>query len=94
MKASDPLPRLPYLLLGALTAVAFGGPFAIVAVVWGGPSARWPPDRLIEWAVLALVFVLFVILFVACVSIRLWYHPASARCITPASSPRDDDVKR
>ncbi len=44
-----PLPRLPYVLLGAMTLVSFGGPFVILVVVRGGPSARWPPDRPVEW---------------------------------------------
>jgi len=36
MKAADPLPRLPYVLLAAMTVVSFGGPFVIVGVIWGG----------------------------------------------------------
>ena len=75
MKAADPLPRLPYVLLVAMTVVSFGGPFVIVAVIRGGVSAGWPPDRLIEWITIGLVMALFLSLFVACVSIRLWYRP-------------------
>ncbi len=75
MKAADPLPRLPYVLLAAMTVVSFGGPFVIVGVIWGGDSAGWPPDRPIEWVTIGLVLALFLVLFVACVSIRFWYRP-------------------
>jgi len=75
MKAAAPLPRLPYVLLVAMTVVSFGGPFVIVGVVRGGDSARWPPDRPLEWVTIGVVLALFLILFVACVSIRLWFRP-------------------
>jgi len=75
MKPAAPLPRLPYVLLAAMTVVSFGGPFVIVGVVRGGDSARWPPDRPIEWLTIGLVLALFLVLFVACVSIRAWYRP-------------------
>ena len=42
MSGKEPLPRLPYVLLGAMTVVSFGGPFLILFVVRGGNSARWP----------------------------------------------------
>jgi hypothetical protein len=67
--------RFPYVLLAAMTLLSFGGPFLIAAVLWGGESSRWPPDRPIEWFVFGLVVSLVVILFIACVSIRLWYKP-------------------
>ena len=75
MKAAAPLPRLPYVLLAAMTVVSFGGPFVIVAVIRGGESPRWPPDRPIEWLTIGAVMVLFLTLFVACVGIRAWYRP-------------------
>jgi hypothetical protein len=75
MTSADPLPRLPYVLLAALTVVCFGGPFLMVAVLWGGPSSGWPPDRPVEWLTIGAVLVLFLALFVACVSIRAWYRP-------------------
>ena len=74
MSAKQPLPRLPYFLLGGLTCASFGGPFVILMVVRGGSSARWPPDRPVEWAAIALVFGLVVALFLACVSIGWWYR--------------------
>jgi hypothetical protein len=74
MKRVPPVPRLPYLLLGGLTLVSFGGPFAMLVIVRGGPSPRWPPDRSIEWVVISLVCTLALALFGACVSIGWWYR--------------------
>jgi hypothetical protein len=75
MKAATPLPRLPYVLLAAMTVVSVGGPFLILAAVQGGESARWPPDRPVEWLTIGLVLVAFLSLFLACISIRLWFRP-------------------
>ncbi len=74
-KTAAPLPRTPYILLIALSVVSFGGPFLMMGVIRGGPSAGWPPDRPIEWVTTAVVLVLFLALFAACVSIRVWYRP-------------------
>ena len=76
MRSADPLPRLPYVLLAALSVVCFGGPFLIVGVIWGGQSSRWPPDRPIEWLTIGAAR-RFLVLFVACVSIRVWFRPHS-----------------
>jgi hypothetical protein len=73
MSRVPPVPRMPYLLLGGLTLVSFGGPFAMLVIVRGGPSARWPPDRAVEWVVIGLVFTLAAALFSACVSLGWWY---------------------
>ncbi|MFO0890712.1 MAG: hypothetical protein U0790_16405 [Isosphaeraceae bacterium] len=77
MNAAAPLPRLPYVLLLLMSLVSFGGPFVIFAALRGGDSTGWPPDRAWEWAVIAVVMVLFLGLFAACVSIRLWFRPAA-----------------
>ncbi len=77
MSPAQPLPRLPYVLLIALSVVAFGGPFLIFLVVRGGQSATWPPDRPIEWAAIVVVLALFLILFIACLTIRLWFRPSA-----------------
>src|SRR5262249_58632636 len=66
MSRIPPVPRLPYLLLGGLTLVCFGGPVAMLVIVRGGPSSDWPPDRAVEWLVIGLVFGLVVVLFSAC----------------------------
>ncbi|HKI20957.1 MAG TPA: hypothetical protein VKA15_23900 [Isosphaeraceae bacterium] len=73
MSAKGRLPHLPYVLLGAMTLVSFGGPFLIYVVVRGGSSAQWPPDRPLEWITIALVFSLVIALFFACVTIGWWY---------------------
>ena len=73
MSRMPPLPRLPYALLGLLTLACFGGPFALL-IVRGGERADWPPDRAIEWIVIALVFTTMTALFIACVTLGLWYR--------------------
>jgi hypothetical protein len=84
MSRRPPVPRLPYLLLGGLTLVSFGGPFAMLVAVRGGSSARWPPDRSVEWVVIGLVCTLALALFCACVSLSWWYpQPRSTRKPTP-----------
>jgi hypothetical protein len=76
MSRMPPLPRLPFALLGLLTLASFGGPFALL-IVRGGDHNGWPPDRAIEWIVIALVFTTTTALFVACVTIGWWYrHPS------------------
>ncbi len=42
---SKKVPRLPFVLLGLMTAFSFGGPLAIGYVLRGGASPNWPPDR-------------------------------------------------
>ena len=84
MSRIPPVPRLPYLLLGGLTLVSFGGPFAMLVIVRGGPSAGWPPDRAVEWVVIGLVFTLAAALFLACVSLGWWY-PGLRRGRKPAA---------
>lgn len=104
MSRMAPLPRLPLVLLGLLTLVCFGGPFALF-VVRGGPNSDWPPDRGVEWIVLAAVLVAAVGLFSACVTIGWWYpwphrNKAQARAgrspddrALPVSPSRDLDVE-
>src|SRR4051812_38241588 len=87
MKPARPLPRLPYVLLVAMSLVSFGGPFLMFAVLRGGESPRWPPDRFIEWAVIGVVLVLLLILFAACVSIRIWYQSGGSKKVGQAFEP-------
>jgi hypothetical protein len=82
MTARTHLRRLPYVLLGAMTFVSFVGPFVLLVALRGGASAKWPPDRPLEWAVVITVFGLVIGLFLACVSIGWWYRRSS-----PASDP-------
>ena len=77
MSTKERLPRLPYVLLGAMTLVSFGGPFVILGAIWGGRSAKWPPDRPVEWVAIVVVIGLVIALFLACLSIGWWHRPAS-----------------
>jgi hypothetical protein len=86
MSTKDPLPRLPYVLLGAMTLVSFVGPFVILGTIWGGRSAKWPPDRAVEWVAIALVFGLVIALFLACLSVGWWHRRAAA-----AEEPKTGD---
>jgi hypothetical protein len=86
MSTTERLPRLPYVLLGAMTLVSFVGPFVVLGAIWGGRSAKWPPDRPVEWLAIALVFGLVIALFVACLSIGWWY-----RRVSPAQKPKPGD---
>jgi hypothetical protein len=83
MKRRPRLSNWPFALLGAMTLVSFGGPFLILVVVRGGASPYWPPDRALEWIMIALVLVLFAVLFVACVTIGWWYPPPSHQGKSP-----------
>jgi Na+-driven multidrug efflux pump len=76
MSTPQRLPRLPYVLLGAMTVVSFVGPFVLLGALYGGKSSKWPPDRPIEWVVAIVVFGLAITLFVACVSLGWWYRRA------------------
>ena len=58
-----------------MSLVSFGGPFLVLVVVRGGASPDWPPDRPLEWFTIALVLVLFVVLFVACLTNGWWFPP-------------------
>jgi hypothetical protein len=73
MTSKQSPPTLPYVLLGAMTLVSFGGPFAVLAILQGGENANWPPDRAIEWITTGLVVGLVITLFCACASMRFWY---------------------
>jgi hypothetical protein len=69
-----------------MTVASFGGPFMILAVVRGGESARWPPDRLVEWVTIGLVFGVTIALFCWCVTLPWWHHPRP-EIKSPKSSP-------
>ena len=94
MKTHQPLPRLPYVLLGAMTLVSFGGPFVLLAALRGGASGKWPPDRPVEWVVVITVFGLVTGLFLACVSIGWWYRRAClSRGPESADSVHDHSIR-
>ncbi len=94
MKSAKHLPRLPYLLLGALSLVSFAGPFLVIGVIRGGENSRWPPDRPVEWLATGFLLAVFLFLFLACVGIRIWYLPKHQGDPLPELPGRDDDVER
>jgi hypothetical protein len=73
-----------YILLGMMSLVCFGGPFALALLLSGGERSGWPPDRTVEWVGAIGLLVLFTILFAACLTIRLWL-------IKPSPPKRPDD---
>jgi len=79
MKRRPPLSPWPWVLLGAMSLVSFGGPFLILVVVQGGASPYWPPDRTVEWITIGVVLGLFAVLFVACITLGWWYPPLRPR---------------
>ena len=68
---STKLPRLPFVLLGLMTAFTFGGPLAIGYVLRGGASPSWPPDRPVEWATFGTVSGMVFVLMMACLSLSM-----------------------
>ena len=54
-RAGSALPTLPLVFLGLLTLFTVAGPLLMYAAIRGGPSPNWPPDRALEWVVIAAV---------------------------------------
>ena len=73
-----------YVLLGMMSLVSFGGPFALALLLHGGERSGWPPDRAVEWVGTIGLFVVFAILFTACLTVRLWL-------VKPMPKPSDDE---
>jgi hypothetical protein len=71
--------RLPFLILGAMTLLTFGGPVLIGYVLQGGSSPKWPPDRPVEWATFFVISGMVVLMMLACVPLALLNHKAMAR---------------
>jgi hypothetical protein len=87
------LPRLPFVLLGAMTVFSFGGPVAIGYVLRGGASPRWPPDRPVEWATLLGISGMVLVLMLACLSLGLANRKAMKRDRPSASGPDKPGVE-
>lgn len=77
-------PKGPFVLLGLMTLFSFGGPLAFGYVLGGGSSARWPPDRAVEWATLIFISAMVVILMGACLSLAWWNRQAMKQAIENA----------
>jgi hypothetical protein len=58
-------------MLALMTVASFGGPIGIGAVLRGGASPDWPPDRPVEWATLVGVSACVLILMIACVLLAI-----------------------
>jgi hypothetical protein len=91
MNQPSPVPasRLPFVLLGVMTLISFGGPFLIGVLLWGGPRSDWPPDRPIEWIGVGAVLLAFAACFTACLTIRLW-HPKPMSTTQRADEPKQN----
>ncbi len=72
-------PRLPLILLATMTVLTLGGPLGIGAVLRGGASPAWPPDRAVEWAVLIAVSASVAGLMFACCGLALANRRGTAR---------------
>lgn len=82
-------PRLPLVLFALLTAMTLGGPLTLWAVIRGGASPEWPPDRPVEWWMLLGTIGLFAALLLAC----LGTAAAALRAMKqPSRSPADLDL--
>ena len=88
--APAPLPRGPFILLGAMTATTVIGPFVIGFVLRGGASPNWPPDRAIEWATVLGISGAVLVFMGACLSLAL----TTRRFIKAASGPVSESPLR
>ncbi len=84
------LPRLPFVLLGAMTLATFGGPLLIGASLRGGQRPEWPPDRPVEWATLLGVSGTVAGLMLACLSLSLRVRRAIPRPPDPGADRPGD----
>jgi hypothetical protein len=84
--AERPPIRRAMTLLALMTIAAFGGPVGIGAVLRGGKSPKWPPDRPVEWATLFGVSGLVLALMVLSIAVSVANQRALAR--RRATAPR------
>ena len=73
------LTRRAFGLLAVMTLACFGGPVAIGAVLRGGASPEWPPDRAVEWATLLGVSAGVAVLMILSIALALANQRASRR---------------
>ena len=90
---AEPVPRLPFILLVLMTAATFGGPLTFGVFLRGGASREWPPDRAVEWVMLAATCGLVVFLMGCC----FWLGWSNLRDLkrarnTPTVPGRGDDA--
>lgn len=73
------LTRQAFVLLALMTIAAFGGPVGFGAILRGGASRGWPPDRPVEWAALFGISGLVVALMVLSIAVALANSRAAKR---------------
>ncbi len=71
-RGPQPVSKAAYALLGAMSAIAFGGPFGLAWLLSGGDRPGWPPDRTVEWVGVGGLLVAFAVVFAACLTVRSW----------------------
>jgi heme/copper-type cytochrome/quinol oxidase subunit 3 len=92
---SRAMPRSLIVLFMLMTTATFAGPLAISAVLRGGSSPEWPPDRAVEWVTLAgtstLVVALIIITITASIAIQRRDNRAKStrNANDPMRSPRE-----
>jgi hypothetical protein len=79
------IPRWPFVLLGAMTILTFGGPVLIGYVLKGGPSPKWPPDRTIEWVTFLGISGSVVLMMLACLALGMVNYRDASRKMRPKS---------
>jgi hypothetical protein len=87
--AERPPIRRAMALLAVMSIAAFGGPVGIGAVLRGGESRDWPPDRPVEWAALFGVSGLVLALMLAAIAVSVANQRALARRRAAAKPPTD-----
>ena len=78
-------------LLVIQTVIMIGGPFGIGAILKGGESPDWPPDRPVEWLVVGSICGVFGLILVMILSLGLKAKAeikATAKPQTPAGGDR------
>jgi hypothetical protein len=81
--------RLPWVVLGLMTLVSFGGPVLIAVLLRGGTRSGWPPDRPVEWVGVGLVMALFAACFIACLTVG-WWHKQPPRVASRSDETQGD----
>lgn len=85
-KRAQPVSNAAYALLGAMSAITFGGPLGLAWLLSGGERRGWPPDRAVEWAGAIGLFVAFAAALVACLTVRRWLLKPPPRDDQPTGS--------
>lgn len=67
----DPRARTLLRLLVIQTVLMLGGPFGIGAILKGGESPDWPPDRPVEWLVVGSICGVFSIILILILTLGL-----------------------